>query len=185
MLAFAAFGIYAIAVVWLHSTNKSTWRLEQAGPLPIAASYLFYGTPLGGINGGLWDHIYNRVLMTNVDHEADADAFLIAASHRTIATKKADLPTSIDGSGFGYARFAIATLFLGPRTLSLVLGFIAVLGLSTGAFLLRFRDSRLLVVSVLFSALTLMLLTQFASQTVMTVRRSPVIGFSWSRASCR
>jgi hypothetical protein len=174
LLALVAFGAYALAVLWLHTAHRSTWRLEQSGPLPIAASYLYYGTPLGAIDGGLWEHIFTRAFLEG--HEGDAESFLAEASRRAIPTKP-NLPTSIDGSGFGYARFATSAFFLlGPHTQSLLLAFIAVLGVSMLTFLLRFRDGRLLSVSILFSALTFMLLTPFATdQSIVNV--APIAGY--------
>jgi hypothetical protein len=174
LLALVAFGAYALAVLWLHTAHRSTWRLEQSGPLPIAASYLYYRTPLGAVDGGLFQHIFTRAFVEG--HEGNADTFLAEASRRAIPTNPS-FPTSVDGSGFGYARFAIPVFFLlGPHTRSLLLGFIAVLGVSVLAFLVRFRDGRLLSVSVLFSALTFILLTPFATNLAV-VNQAPIAGY--------
>jgi len=156
LLAGLAFLAYAAAIIWQQDVQKSTWRVEQSGSLQVAAAYLFYGKPFGSIDGGLWDFFLKH-------QEQPADLFLASASDRTIPSGEI-IPTTLDGNALGHAYFATAALCLfGPHTSSLVFGFAALLGLSVLMFLLRFPDDRNLAVPVLFSALTLMLLTPVAT----------------------
>jgi hypothetical protein len=179
MLAVIAFLAYAAAILWMHGAHKSTWLNERVGGLVFATSYLFYDQPFGSIDSGLWNRAWKEeeiALKTGgfgrqaykggipvVLYEDTPDLFLNDAAQRKIPAGGA-MPTFVDGDGLGYSIFAIAALFLfGAHTVSLVLGFIIVLGLSVAAFLARFRDDRALAIPTLFLALTLMLLTPLAT----------------------
>jgi hypothetical protein len=162
-LAGLAFLAYAAAIIWQQDIQKSTWRVEQSGSLQVAAAYLYYGKPFGSIDGGLWDFFLKHGSSAAPSQEQPADVFLASASLRKISSGET-IPTTMDGNALGHAYFATAALFLfGPHTSSLVFGFVALLGLSVLMFLLRFPDDRILAVPVLFSALTLMLLTPVAT----------------------
>src|SRR5262245_19463909 len=120
--AIAAFLIYATAVLWLHSVQSSTWRVEQLGPLAVASSYLFYAKPFGSLDGGLWDFIVNHAMSAGPSEETPADLFLAETAARKIPAGTT-MPTTVDGSGLGYAVFVTAALFVfGPHSFSLTLG---------------------------------------------------------------
>lgn len=78
------------------------WLLEQAGPLPFAASYLFYGQQFGSLDSGLWDFIEQQ-LASGVPPWPPADDFLEAASRHAIPTG-ASMPTKVA------ARLSVASL---------------------------------------------------------------------------
>jgi virginiamycin B lyase len=82
VLAALAFFTYAGAVFWHNQAYKSTWRLEQTGPLLVATSYLFYGQPFGLIDGDLWHYVLKRVAHRALSQEEPADSLLkLAANH--------------------------------------------------------------------------------------------------------
>src|SRR5262249_18147000 len=129
----------------------------------FATSYLFYGKQFGSIDSGLWESFLKNTASANPSDEESADLFLANAADRKIPAGGL-IASMLDGNGVGYAYFATVSLFLfRPYTLSLVLGFAIVLSISVIAFLLRFSDDQILVVPVLFLALTLMLLTPHAT----------------------
>jgi hypothetical protein len=159
LLAVLAFLTYAVAILWHHDAYKSNWVIEQAGPLPFATSYLFYGKPFGSIDRGLWDSFLKHI----VSPEEPLDSFLASVANKKIPSGDT-MPTTLDGNALGHAYFATAALFLfGPHSSSLVFGFAILLGVSVLVFLLRFSDDRILAIPILFLALTLMLLTPHAT----------------------
>lgn len=175
LLAAVAFLAYVAAIVWHHDAQKSAWRTEQSGSLLFAASYLFYGKPFGAIDRGLWDAFLDDVRSGKVSQENSADSFLARAAARKLPSG-GTMATTEDGNGLGYAYFATAALSLfGPHTSSLVTGFVILIGISVAAFLGRFSDDRLLVIPVLFLALTLMLLTPLGT-TQWWIDQSPIGG---------
>jgi hypothetical protein len=178
MFAALAFFAYVLSVLWLHEVQKSTWRVEQEGPLVFAASHLFYDTPFGSIDLGLWEHVKTHV-SSRVDlQEEPADAFLTNAAKRKIPSGGV-APTMINGYALGYPIFATAAVFLfGPHTISLLLGFVILMSVSVVAFLSRFRDDRTLAVQILFFALTIMLLGPLATQQVW-INQLPLGGYRY------
>src|SRR5262249_26278546 len=141
LLAAMAFLTYAVAILWLHHVQKSTWRLEQQGGLVFAASYLFYDELYGSVDPGLWGFIWKNVVLKDGDglEELPADSWLARAAKKELSSSTF-IATTLDGSGIGYGLFATAALFLfGPHTFSLVLGFVLFMGLSVFAFLWRFQ----------------------------------------------
>jgi len=176
LLAAMAFLTYAVAILWLHHVQKSTWRLEQVGGMIFAASYLFYDKPFGSVDRGLWDLIRENVELKDDSQELPADSWLARAAKKELPSGTL-IATTLDGSGMGYGLFATAALFLfGPHTFSLVLGFALFIGLSVFAFLWRFHDNRTLAVPILFLALTLLLLTPQAT-TQLWIDQSPIGGY--------
>ena len=171
-----AFLTYAVAILWLHHVQKSTWRLEEVGGMIFAASYLFYDKPFGSVDRGLWDLIRENVELKDDSQELPADSWLARAAKRELPSGTL-MSTTLDGSGLGYGLFATAALFLfGPHTFSLVLGFVLFIGLSVFAFLWRFHDNRTLAVPILFLALTFSLLTPEATAQ-QWIDQSPIGGY--------
>src|SRR5262249_1507632 len=171
-----AFLTYAVAILWLHHVQKSTWRIEQQGGIIFATSYLFYDKPFGSLDRGLWDFLWKNVVLKDGTHELPADSWLARAAKKELPSG-ALIATTLDGTGMGYGLFATSSLFLfGPHTFSLVLGFSVFIGLSFFAFLWRFQDDRALAVPILFLALTLSLLTPQATAQ-WWIDQSPIGGY--------
>jgi hypothetical protein len=170
-LAVLAFLAYAAALAWHHQAYKSSWRIEQSGALIFASSYLYYGKPLGSVESGLW----NFFLQHLNSPDGSADSLLAKAAQRAIPSS-ATMATTVDGSGLGYPLFATVSLFLfGPHSASLTLGFLALLGASVLAFVVRLPDGRLVAIPILFLALTLMLLTPLGTAQ-WWIEQSPIGG---------
>ncbi len=110
LLAAMAFLTYAVAILWLHHVQKSTWRLEQQGGLVIATSYLFYDEPYGSVDRGLWDFIHKNVVLKARAQELPADSWLARAAKKELSSGTL-IATTLDGTGIGYSLFATAALF--------------------------------------------------------------------------
>jgi virginiamycin B lyase len=182
-----------------YSGNK-IGRITTAGvitefPLPNNCTPIGTCSPLDiitGPDGALWftesDSFGNKIArittagtITEFDVPFGTSPQYIAAGPDGalwFTDRQISIPATLkpDGAGVGYAFFVTASLFVfGPYTLSLVLGFILLLGASVLAFLLRFPDDRALAVPVLFLALTLMLLTPHGTSE-WWIDQSPIGG---------
>lgn len=176
VLVCVAFLAYAAAVLSMHGTQKSAWDLEHPGGIALAASYLYYGKPFGLIDSGLWDRMFKRARVSNTAEAEPPELFLQDAAAKRIPAGPS-IPVTTAGYGLGYSYFATAALSLfGPRTFSLTLGFVIVLGASVLLFVLGFQDQRTLAAGVLLGALTLFLLTPSATDRGL-IDQGPIGGY--------
>jgi hypothetical protein len=152
LMAVASFLLYALGVLALHQDRVPGWALEANGAVPVAVSYLVYGTPLGALD--------NNVMQSFLQPDGKSVQDVLAtAATGTIPHGAVDM-YSIDGTGAGTDLFATAAMRLfGISISSLVRFYLVLIGISVVAFVLRFQDKRLLVVALYFFALTVMLLT--------------------------
>jgi hypothetical protein len=155
-MAYASLLLYATGLLALHQDRAPGWRLEAAGPLPVAVSYLVYGTPLGAAD----DNVEQRFLRPD---GASVQALLAAAASGSIPRGAVDM-YSPDGAGVGNNVFATAAMALfGIALSSLVKLYLVLVGISVVAFVLRFQDNRLIVVPLYLLVVTLVLITPFAT----------------------
>ena len=151
-MAVASFLLYALGVLTLHQDRAPGWALEAAGALPVAVSYLVYGTPLGAMD----DNVLQSFLQPAGKSVQDV---LATAAAGSIQHGAVDL-YSLDGTGSGINLFATAAMCLfGAGISSLVRFYLVLIGISAVAFVLRYQDKRLFVVPLYFFVLTVMLLT--------------------------
>jgi hypothetical protein len=152
LMAVASFLLYALGVLTLHQDRTHGWVLEAAGAVPVAVSYLVYGTPLGATD----DNVLQSFLQPDGKSVQDV---LATAATGSIPHGAVDMYT-MDGSGSGTDLFATAAMWLfGISMASLVRFYLVLIGLSVVAFVVRYQDRRLFVVPLYFFVLTVMLLT--------------------------
>jgi hypothetical protein len=171
LLAFMAatsFLLYALGVLALHQDRAPGWAIEAQGPIPVAVSYLIYSTPLGATDV----NVLTRFLHPN---GASVQDILAAAANGSIP-RGAIFPFSYDGLGAGTNLFATAAMWtFGVRISSLVLFYLAIVGIAVLAFVLRFRDNRLIVVPLYFLVVTILLLTPLSTSDI-AVNQMPIGG---------
>jgi hypothetical protein len=168
LIAVASFLLYALGVLTLHQDRAPGWAVEAQGPIPVAVSYLIYRTPLGATE----DNVATRFLHPNGTSVQD---ILATAATGSIPRGAVD-PYWYDGLGAGENLFATAAMgMFGISISSLVLFYLAVVGISVFAFVLRYQDKRLIVVPLYFLALTVMLLTPL-STSANAVDQMPIGG---------
>jgi hypothetical protein len=159
-----AFLIYGLAVLSLHSELHSHWLVEKDFSLAAAVSYSVYGRPLGIATANV------SKLFRNIPKQESDDR--ISVQEAMARTAAGDIPagdvlrTSTDGNGAGDFIFAsLAMKLFGPHLSALTYSFLLLMGVSTLAFICRFRADRLFTVPLQFFALTLMLLSPLATAT--------------------
>jgi hypothetical protein len=144
------------------------FSVEEEGPIPAALSHLLFGAPVGFADTGLL-----RYFRTSTAGSA-AEAVERAAHGEAVPTHVRQMP--LDGIGIGPPLSAtIAFALFGSHARSLLLLFLALLGLSTASYVLRFRHERLWIAPVFLGALTVMLLTR-ATEMPPTVAEAPLGG---------
>jgi hypothetical protein len=167
-MAVTSYLLYSLSVLALHQDRSPGWTLERAGPIPVAVSYLIYRTPLGAAD----DNVLMRFLHPN---GASVQDILATAATGSIPPGALD-PYWYDGLGAGTDLFAIAAMWtFGPSLSSLVLFYLAIVGLSVLAFVARFRDHRLNVVPLYFLIVTILLLTPLCA-SADAVDQAPIGG---------
>jgi hypothetical protein len=168
LLAVASFLLYAVGVGLLRQDRAPGWSLEEQGPLPAAVSYLVYGTPLGAVD----DNVARRFLQPGA---SSAQELLAQAAKHEIPAGAVDM-YSLDAAGVGTNVFAtVAMATFGLKLSSLIKLYLIFIGLTVTAFILRFRDRRLIVVPLYFLAVTVMLLTSLGSSD-RAVEQVPIGG---------
>jgi hypothetical protein len=159
LLAAASFVLYAVGVFTLHQDRAPGWSLEADGALPAAVSYWIYGTPFGAIEYDVWQKFVHR-------GDASTQEVLAMAAAKSIPPGLVD-STEHDGGGVGTGVFAtIAMGLFGVKISSLVRLYLLITGVSAAAFVLRFRDRRLLTLLLYFLVATVMLVTPLGSSNV-------------------
>ena len=148
-LALASFAIYAFAII--HQGHYLLVRCghECEGAWTGALSFSVYGAKLGNVESNT-----HQVFPPG----GNASQGIEQANKGTIETGHAGIAT--DGIGIGYLIFSsLAMKIFGPHLVSMTIAFLVLLGVSSIAFILRFRDGRLFAIPMLFLALSFMLLT--------------------------
>jgi hypothetical protein len=168
VLAVASFLLYAAGVLMLRQDRAPGWALEAAGAFPAAASYLVYGTPLGAVDHNVEAKFFHP------DGMSVQDVLALAASKSIPPGPVA--PTTVDGIGAGTDVFATAAMAMfGVNILSVVLLYLLMIGITAVAFILRYRDRRLIVIPLYFLVVTVMLLTPLVNSAV-AVDQVPIGG---------
>lgn len=149
-LAALSFFIYACVALIVAKDQRNDFIPERSS-IAAAVSNVAYRAPLG--------KVYSAVLEQFLDFKMPMDKTLAQAERHEIP-RGALLGSTSDGNGIGY--IVVATLgmrLFGLHSSSLLLSMLALMGVSTLAFLLRFRDQRAVVVILYFTSLTVMLFT--------------------------
>lgn len=166
-LCAASFLLYVGGAFALHQDALPGWSLEAAGPIPSAVSHLAYDTPLGAVDQDVMDKfIYRRGTIAPI---------LAQAASRAIPPGTVHSYTR-DGIGVGSDLFTTFAMELfGIQLASLVEFYLLVVGISVFAFVLRYRDRRLLVVPLYSLVVTTMLLTPVGT-SALAIDQAPVGG---------
>jgi hypothetical protein len=162
ILAAASFLLYAIAAIVAFYRMPTSWVPEYALSIPSAISNVVYGLQLG---------LTDSNVLAEFDATFGAEGVTPASVEKAVAVAaRGDLGrgtalTTTDGIGIGQVLFIdLAMRLFGPRLSSILYCFLLFMGLSTLAFIGRYRDDRLIFVPVQFVALTCMLLTPLFTQ---------------------
>jgi hypothetical protein len=151
-LALACFALFALAAVSLHQQRMVRFSVEEEGPIPAALSHVLFGSPIGFADTGLLQYFKTST--------AASTAEAVERAMQGEATPTHDVQIPLDGVGIGPPLSdTIAFALFGPHARSQLLLFLALLGVSAGGYILRFRNERLWVAPVFLAALTLLLLT--------------------------
>jgi hypothetical protein len=168
LIAVLSFVLYGSGVFALHQNRAAGWGVEAEGAIPVAVSYLAYGTPLGAVD----ENVVNRFLKwqtTNIQ-QILAEAARKQIPHDSIS------PIWGDGIGVGTDLFVIGAMgIFGLRISSLVLLYLVIIGASAITFVLRYQDRRSLVVPLYFFAATIMLATPLGTSK-FSIEQMPIGG---------
>jgi hypothetical protein len=168
LLAVASYLLYAAGALALRQDRATGWGLEAQGAIPAAVSYLVYGTPLGAVDRNV------EAKFLHPEGLRAQDTLALAAS-KSIPPGAFE-PTTIDGTGAGTDVFAIfAMAMFGLNLLALILAYLVLIGIAAVAFVLRFRDRRLIAVALYFFVITIMLLTPLGTSP-MALDQVPIGG---------
>jgi hypothetical protein len=152
-LAALSFLVFAFAVLSLHQERSIPFAIEETGPIPVALSHVLFGAPRGLVDSGMSNFFWRDVLGIPAEEAVER------ALTRGIAQAH-DLGPMPDGNGIGAIVMVRAAFALfGVHAHALSYFFVLLLGLSAGAFIFRYQDSRIFAVPVLFTAFTALLLT--------------------------
>jgi len=153
MLAMLCFAVFALGVLSLHQEKMGRFTVDEEWPIPTALSRVMFGSPLG-----LADKALLRYFQHTATEKTTADAVERVAREGVTPTHEDQMP--LDGQGLGPCLSAtLAFELFGTHARSLCLLFLTLLGISTVAYVLRFRDERLWVLPVFLAALTFLLLS--------------------------
>jgi hypothetical protein len=154
-LALASFLIYAAAALLVYHDRTSQYAVERSS-LAAAVSTIVYDAPVGAVYSGVLAE-----LLKDFDHPLQPMLARLAQGDTPLGNL---VLTNGDGNGIGYPVFATVALELfGIRLEALGYGFLCLVGLSAAAFILRYRDGRLLFAPLVFLTFTVMLFTPVAS----------------------
>ena len=168
-LAIGSFIIYAVAVTALREHHFARY-ISDRFPVAAAVSDLVYGAPIGTIYSGLLGpFVYKPLPMQQALEEAA----------RGRSETGPLLTANPDGNGIGYTLFAtLAMRLFGLQLSSLTFAFLCLMGISTFAFLLRYRDDRVFFVLLYYFSLTIMLFTPLGTD-IDAVNEIPVGGIRY------
>jgi hypothetical protein len=168
MLAVVCFAVFALAAVSLHQERIGRFSVEEEGPIPAGLSHLMFGAPLGFADTGLLRYFKTSTEASTAEAVESIARGDVAPTH--------DLQMPIDGIGFGPPLSdTIAFALFGLHARSLLLLFLALLGVSAASYILRFRNERLWVAPVFLAALTVLLLTR-AAEMPLWASEAPIGG---------
>jgi hypothetical protein len=177
-MTLASFALYAAGVLALHQDRTSGWDNERSA-MAAAVSYLKYGTHFGAVAINV-EHYFTQP--PPVDSRG-RHIFANSAEEALAATADGSVPPGdvrafiIDGSGAGLTLLVtIAMALFGPHTSSLVIFYLAVIGVSTLAFMSRYRDERQFCVLLYFLIASVMLLTPLSTSQAMA-DEAPIGGY--------
>ena len=168
-MALASFALYAAGVLVLHQDRTSSWDNERSA-MAAAVSYLAYGTQFGAVAVNV-EHYFLERSANNPDGTLrTARTFANSAEEALAATVHGAVPSgpirafTIDGTGAGLTLMVtIAMAIFGPNASSLVIFYLAMIGVSTLAFMLRYRDERQILILLYFLVASVMLMTPFST----------------------
>lgn len=168
-LSALAFLLYAAGVLALHQDRTIDWGNETAAAVPAAISHLIYGTPVGAMDSNV------RSTFWRIKGETSIDEAIRKVADGSVPKGILE-PWAADGTGAGTTLFATFSMWLfGMYMSSFVYFFLGVVGISTTAFILRFRDARLFSVPLYFFVLSVMLLTPLCASPEVA-REAPIGG---------
>jgi hypothetical protein len=177
-MALASFVLYAAGVLALHQGRTGGWDNERSA-MAAAVSYLKYGTHLGAVAVNV-EHYFTQPPPAN---SGGTLIFANRAQEALAATADGSTPPGdvrafiLDGSGAGLTLLVtIAMAMFGLYTSSLVLFYLALIGVSTLAFMLRYQDERQFCVLLYFLIASVMLLTALSTSQFM-VDEAPIGGY--------
>jgi hypothetical protein len=151
-----SWALFSAAVLFQQQYAVSGWIGERHHALPAALSYTLDGAPLT-----MMDLNFRRELMSG---ENPRNVVERLAKGETARDR---LVFANDGIGPAFVVYASMVMkLLGPHLVSLVLAFLALLGISTLAFAARYQDRRLLVVPLYYLGLTFMLITMSGTDPI-------------------
>jgi len=172
ILAVASFLLYAIAAIVAFYRMPTSWAPEYALSIPSAISNVVYGLQLG---------LTDSNVLAEFNDTLAAEGVTPASVEKAVAvTARGDLPrgtalTTTDGIGIGQVLFIdLAMRLFGPHLSSILYCFLFFMGISTLAFIGRYKGDRLIFVPMQFVALTCMLLTPLFTEP--TIRDQASIG---------
>jgi hypothetical protein len=184
LIAVASFLLYAVGVLALHQDKMAGWALEAEGSLPVAVSHLVYGRPLGAVDQNIFQPLERSIMRTPQQEDekfshpdgSTVQHALAMVARGTIPPGQLTMDGTHDGVGVGSNLFGTLAMWLfGIRLSSIILFYLGFVGVSVCAFVLRFRDQRLLILSVYFLAVTIMLLTPLCT-SAEGVAQTPIGG---------
>ena len=159
-LSLLSFLLYAAAALVAVHEHPSAWTLEHDYSLPAALSHAVYGTRIGLYDGNV------RAALLELDRTGLTPRSL---KHAVEVVSEGNIPRDAetvtnDGQGAGSPLFmSFAAALFGPHLSSFPILFLLLMGITTLAFIARFRDERLFLVPLIFAALSVMLLTPLLS----------------------
>lgn len=178
LLAAASMVTYLIAILLAQPWIHSSYTVETQTCVPSVVSHLVDHTPWGFND----PNIMQTFARASSGSSSPAQAFALA---RTAPLPGGDQlqPISSDGNGVGCVLFAaVAFKLFGLGVGSLVLAFVAMLVVSGLAMLGRFRDGRLLVLPVVYGAMTLVMASPLGS-TSWGLNQAPIGGVRYFPAA--
>jgi hypothetical protein len=162
VLAATSFVIYAVTAVVAIRQWPSSWDIEYELSIPTAISNVVYGLPLGLIDSNVLAEFKSALGTKGFNPKSAEEAVEVAARGDLPQGTIVDTP---DGIGIGQVLFVdLAMRLFGPRLMSMPYCFLLLMGLSTLAFVGRYKDDRLIFVPLQYVALTCMLMTQLVTE---------------------
>ena len=165
ILAAASFLLYAIAAIVAFYRMPTSWSPEYDLSIPSAISNVVYGLQLGLTDSNVLA-VFKNTLGTERVTPASVEKAVAVTARGDLGRGTA--LTTTDGIGIGQVLFIdLAMRLFGPHLSSILYGFLLFMGLSTWAFIGRYKDDRLIFVPLQFVALTCMLLTPLLTEPII------------------
>lgn len=156
ILPLLSYLLYAAAALVAVHQHPSAWSLEHDDSLPAAISHAVYGTRIGLYDSNV------RAVFLELDRTGLTPESL---QHAVSVASQGNIPrgsTTLTNEGIGAGQplfMGVAAALFGPHLSSFPILFLLLIGIATLAFTARFRDERLFMVPLTFTALSIMLLT--------------------------